>query len=636
MDTSPLDKLLEEAMAVAVQDFPEAKRKLDAFIEAAKYLFEKDENGNLTRRAHDSRHRLRSAVLDMRSYSRAKREVGRQRDKAKQKAANLITEMLAAYVVYRQWQLEYELLSDKDDATNQVPKSREDHSRDSKMKQAEPFIDGLLERGVTVSELGRRRQFELDTMALLFNWSHSDPRFENSDNPWLRLPDQGLLEAFRKGLDEDQARLVDLAMGLRDERAAELMEKARELLPENMIMGSDFAIGAARLMNRARDLSDGEAAAYMEAQNVVRDADIDALAKVMGMDAQSDRDKLQVIYAYVRKHGWDEPYGLSPLIRTEIVRGIFDKADIEHGDPDVWVEEVMNELVRVAQTFKEGTTGQDAYFAILRAGMQKSSSYDHMQRLGFGSGLTGSRSTSLLNLENSVEAGVDFKFDELGNHIGSYEEGYEEIGGPVYRCIKIPEEQTVSDRVDLDDEIADRDLLAFDAAREFPEHDVLSEGVEDQAEQLDETVDLFSRPSAEAAAEGTEFSDHDAPEMSGPLVEDIDGARAPEGEQSATADQVHRDQPASRSDGNSNRSIEGFSRESGRLHKPKDPSKNAEENTAQVAKPASDNGLPDDDGDRPDEELKKAAGDTAKRLPVVRPVRMPSTPLTDIDDEDMI
>ena len=85
MEHSTLDKLLKETLEKISEEFPEAKRKLDAFNDAADHVDEHDANGNQTRRAYDARQRLRSPVLDMRPYQRAKKEVGKQCKKAKKK-----------------------------------------------------------------------------------------------------------------------------------------------------------------------------------------------------------------------------------------------------------------------------------------------------------------------------------------------------------------------------------------------------------------------------------------------------------------------------------------------------------------------------------------------------------------------
>ena len=80
--------------------------------------------------------------------------------------------------------LELDLLLDKDDASKEVPKSREVSDRDDKIRVTENFVDELLERGVDPSDVSRKRQFELDVIAGLLRWSQADPNLENSDNPW--------------------------------------------------------------------------------------------------------------------------------------------------------------------------------------------------------------------------------------------------------------------------------------------------------------------------------------------------------------------------------------------------------------------------------------------------------------------
>ena len=279
MEHSNIDKLLKEALQLVSEDFPEAKRRLDAFNDAVAHVDERDANGNLTRRAYDARQRLRSPVLDMRPYQRAKKEVGKQCRKAKKKAEKAIAEALVAYVAWHQWQLEYDLLNDKDDATEQVPRSREDHSRDSKLSLAEPFIDELIARNVSPSAPARRRSFELDVLADLIRSSHIDPDYKDADNPWNQLGKAGLLDAYREGMSEEEARLIDLAMNLRNQDAEDLLAKAREFLPSEISVSAEFATGAALLMEQVHSLSHGEARAYADAYNLLHDKDIENCGK---------------------------------------------------------------------------------------------------------------------------------------------------------------------------------------------------------------------------------------------------------------------------------------------------------------------------------------------------------------------
>lgn len=72
MKHSPIDELLEQALHQMAADLPDIRLKLDAFVTAAEHLDERDGSGNLTRRAHDARNLLRSPLLDMRPYRRAK------------------------------------------------------------------------------------------------------------------------------------------------------------------------------------------------------------------------------------------------------------------------------------------------------------------------------------------------------------------------------------------------------------------------------------------------------------------------------------------------------------------------------------------------------------------------------------
>ena len=213
METSPLDELLADALKQCAQDFPQAKQKLDAFNEALDRLEERDGHENLTRAAHDARQYLRSGLLDMRPYKRAKKEVGKQLRKAKARYEKSTATALAHKVVYHQWKIEYELLDDRDDGIKLVPRSREEHAQDSIARIAAPFVHAMIERGVTPSAISRGRASEADVIAQLIQSAYDDPQYEDPANPWVAIHRAGVFDAYRTGLTEERgARLALLLL----------------------------------------------------------------------------------------------------------------------------------------------------------------------------------------------------------------------------------------------------------------------------------------------------------------------------------------------------------------------------------------------------------------------------------------
>jgi hypothetical protein len=252
-------------------------------MEAVEHLHERDKSGNLTRRAHDARSLLRSALLDMRPYLRAKSAVDKARRKSKFKAETAISTALVEFVKRRQYELEYDLLLDKDDASKAVPKSPEVSDREDKISVTEKFIDELLERGITPSDVSRKRQFELDVLASLLRWSQHDPNFEIPDNPWTKMSAAGMLDAYRDGMSDDEAKIVDLARVLSNEKGAELLRAAREFLPQSLDVSPGFAAAATQMFEQSRELTLGEAHAYYHAFKRNIDKDIDALGEALGI-----------------------------------------------------------------------------------------------------------------------------------------------------------------------------------------------------------------------------------------------------------------------------------------------------------------------------------------------------------------
>lgn len=432
MEQSPLETLLGEALEQCAQDFPEAKRKLDAFNAALEHIDERDEHGNFTRRAHDSRHYLRSELLDMRPYKRAKREVEKQLRKARAKAESAISKALVAHVVYHQWKLEYDLLSDKDDGTKLVPRSREEHTRDSIARIAEPFVMDLIARGVTPSAIARRRASEADTIALLVQWGHDDPDYENPENPWLAAFDAGICEAYRTGMSENGARLLDLAMGLRDEKVAKLIATAREFLPEELSVSTGVAVGAARLMEAAHTLPDGLAQAYADAFDLVRESDIERIGKLLSVETDEDRRKLQVLVNFIRQQEHKTYPDLPTWLEIDVMRRVIDTAHADTRPAHEWVGDVTDKLSRLAEIFGDRLNSEDAFYALLHAAMRSSQTHARFEEQADARASKDAELVRLRSIRDAVIEGHPFKLDRFGYPVREGEDGYENSSSEIF------------------------------------------------------------------------------------------------------------------------------------------------------------------------------------------------------------
>ena len=435
MEHSTIDKLLKEALQLVSEDFPEAKRRLDAFNDAVAHVDERDANGNLTRRAYDARQRLRSPVLDMRPYQRAKKEVGKQCRKAKKKAEKASTEALTAYVAWYQWQLEYDLLNDKDDATEQVPRSREDHSRDSKLSLAEPFIDELIARNVSPSAPARRRSFELDVLADLIRSSHIDPDYEDPWNPWNQLGKAGLLDAYREGMSEEEARLIDLAMNLRNQDAEDLLAKAREFLPAEISVSAEFATGAALLMEQVHSLSHGEARAYADAYNLLHDKDIENCGKLLGVANESDLEKVTALVHFIRSQNWRMDAERRSWMPVAVLKKVYDRLKPEVNPPAEWVPPLIEKLSRLAEIYAPRLDSEGAFYAIMNLAMNESNAHQSFEDRANESNSLKRELSQLRYLEFAVRNHDTFKIDEYGYVVREEDSGYESCQGKIYQVV---------------------------------------------------------------------------------------------------------------------------------------------------------------------------------------------------------
>lgn len=446
-------------------DLPDIKRQLDAFMAAAEHLHERDESGNLTRRAHDARSFLRSPLLDMRPYLRAKSAVDKARRKSKFKAETAISRALVEWVKWRQHELEYDLLLDKDDASKDVPKSREVNDREDKIRVTEKFIDELLERGVTPSDMSRKRQFEYDQIASLLRWSQHDPMMENADNPWAKLSAAGLLDAYRSGMTEDEARVIDLAMVLKDDRGDELLQAARNFLPETLNVSPGFASAAARMLERGRELTDGEARAYYDAFRHNNDQDISALGEALGITDPSDLIRVKAVNSFLSSADRHAPENMPMWLKVSTVRAVFDNADPASRAPSDWVPEVTARLALLANAFSESLSNEDAFDAVIRAGAETSVVGSHANRNSQERESLQAEVSDLRYLEALVMNGMSFKFSRNGCPIAETEPGFEDHPARTYRFTGDPRP---TDYHYSEDDIADDEIALSAPPRRIP------------------------------------------------------------------------------------------------------------------------------------------------------------------------
>ncbi|MEP2722587.1 hypothetical protein [Roseibium sp.] len=431
---------MAETLKLCAQDFPEIEKRLDAFNRALEYIDEKDESGNLTRRAHDARALLRSPLIDLRPYKRAKAEVGKQLGKYKAKAETAIAHALVAYTLYKQWQLEYDLLDDKDDATKLVPKSREEHNREGILKIAEPFVYDLIGRGVSPSAISRRRQSEIDVIASLITWSHNDPKFEDPDNPWPVLAKSGYYAGYTNDLTEDEARALDLAWQLRSEAAKSLLEKTREFLPRDLVVSSDVAMGAARLMDAHAQLPDGLAQLYADAYDLVRDKDLVALGKLFQFQSEEELLKLHVLANFLRRQDIAGSKELPVWLKVDLVSRFIDNTNADTKPPSDWLPGFLEKLKLLAENFSSRLDSEEAFNALMHAGMRMSSTFDRFER---DADIRASKERELLRLRtmrDAVEQGLEFKIDQFGFPVTAADDDFEALETKVYRVSIRPAE----------------------------------------------------------------------------------------------------------------------------------------------------------------------------------------------------
>ncbi len=364
-------------------DFPELRAQLEAYENAKAKAEDRDEAGKLTPAARAARETLRNGLLLQMPIKRARRQYEKAVRKRRALAEKAVTEALLLYVEYDQYQRELDILDEFDPpAQNDAVPSRERPDQDKTDAMARPLVDGLIERGLAPSTIGRLTDLHKDLFAKMIIDLRDDPEVADPKNLWGQMARAGILDAYVAGMTQEQAAAVNFARSMQghDGMAAEFAEKVREACGLPAGFSSDFLKGIYHLEKHHDGISEGQARAYSRAYRLTRDRDIELLGKLLGRDENTDLDRLQALTHFLYQRTRHEVHDSSVELQVIAVRNEFDRLEAHNRSTEDWARDVPKMIASLADDFADTVPGLEAFDMLLWNGFRLSSTYRELER----------------------------------------------------------------------------------------------------------------------------------------------------------------------------------------------------------------------------------------------------------------
>ncbi|WP_296720690.1 hypothetical protein [Erythrobacter sp.] len=365
----PISAFMSIVRKALAEDMSEVTCDVLAYDDLCRQAEEVDESGKLTKHAHRARSRLRHPFRLEESPEKTRKKVAKQERERKRKVMDLLSEAGRELAIWHEKRSELEELDRHEATLTPVGKSREDHDPESVFALGSPLLERLGKAGVAPSSFTRMPDPMITCIADLFKAHTKDPHLKDPDNPWRLMVNAGILEAPPRDLDEDQQRVVLHAYALRSEQQKEFAAKARRdlALPEGF--SEHFLLGASRISDLARELSQGEYDAYYRCVGLRHDRDIELLGQVLGLDSEEDRVRLSVIVDLLSEASRAMMEDTSWTVALVSIKGFIDRIQPHKRYRKDWVNELIEGLPALADELSEAAGSIEVFDRFLMHGL---------------------------------------------------------------------------------------------------------------------------------------------------------------------------------------------------------------------------------------------------------------------------
>lgn len=375
---SPLETLLAEvrlALAEAVPDQIQAALSFDNLVKESQ---ERDSEGKLTEKAHRALTRLRNPFLLEETTQKTRCKILEQERKRRKQLTETFAQTVRLFAIWYEQRSKLDEIDRHQEALLPVQNSREQHDPESMFELGSPFIERLAGAGVSPSAIGRLRDDMVMCIADLIKAHSRDPHLEDPNNPWVLMVKAGILEAPARQLDEHEQRVIVHARALRSEHQDQFALKARRdlNLPEGF--SQQFLLGAARISDLSRELTQGEASAYYRCLGLQRDRNVELLGQVLGLRSDHDIVKLTtLVHLFTEASHWDAE-DMHGRVLLQAMKAFVDGIEPHKKLRSDWVSELLEGLPHLAEELSECVDSLEVFDRLFREGLALSEAKQRM------------------------------------------------------------------------------------------------------------------------------------------------------------------------------------------------------------------------------------------------------------------
>jgi hypothetical protein len=366
---SPFDTFMSSIRKSLSEDMAEVIAYVLAYDELYTTSQQLDEEGRLTKEAHRAKARLRNPFRLEESPTKTRDKISEQERKRRRKLTELLSQAGLEFAKWYEKHQELEELNSYRETGSPIDKSREDHGPESMFALGYPFIEMLARLGVSPSSMGRLPQEMMVCIADLIKAHARDPHLKDPNNPWKLLFDAGVLEAPIRHPTHDQQQVIMLAHSLRSQHQNEFAEMARQRLNLPAGFSEEFLVGAARIADLSRELTQGEAAAFYHCAGLQYEQNIALAAKILGLDSEQDRVTVAAIVELFTGAARWTLEDTSWWLAVHSVKEFVDKIDPAAKYRKDWVAELIEGLPDLARSLSERVDSIEVFNHLLVQGL---------------------------------------------------------------------------------------------------------------------------------------------------------------------------------------------------------------------------------------------------------------------------
>lgn len=368
--SSKLSEFLRALALEAKHHEPFLAEKLALFEQLKAQASEKKPTGGATGRARQALQKLRNVLLGSTHRNVAKRESAFRLQNTASELAKAIVVAVNKYGVHEIARLEYELHNGEtaSDFSSRAEKSGE-VSRD-----LAHFLSSTSEYDVSEYMLGRLKDYQIAFISRLIVQANNDRHYEAIDNEWPLLLRHGFLNAYQRGLTEDEARALTQVATVRSDPELLVLQEKFESKFGQRDLTPGFMAACQRLLDAASELTHHEDEALFDAAGMQRSQQAEYLRVLLGLSLD-ETAKVDAFVRVIEDPTWESADNREDLNRRLIVNALllhFNDLDAQGAHPSDWLPKLAKTLLAENGFIARHVPSEAAFWSLYFAALELS------------------------------------------------------------------------------------------------------------------------------------------------------------------------------------------------------------------------------------------------------------------------